>query len=295
MSKIVRTISEDGGVICCAIDSTDIVGRMEEIHKTSAVVTAGLGRLLSAASMMGAMMKSVDDTVTLRMAGGGPTGALIAVSDGKGNVRGYVENPIVEIPLNSKGKLDVGRAIGNDGFLNVIKDLGIKEPYIGNVPIVSGEVAEDITSYYAVSEQIPTVCALGVLVDTDLTVKTAGGFLLQLLPGATEECISKVESNIRTMVSVTKMLDDGFTPKDMAFKALEGFNPNVLDEFDVAYKCNCSKERVEQALVTLGAEELEAMATEQEETKVECHFCEKRYIFSPEDLRALIKDRELKK
>ena len=184
MGKLIRCITSDGSVAALAADSTDVVGKAEKIHVTSAVTTAALGRLLTAASLMGSNMKGTDDSLTLKVNGGGPSGSVIAVADSGGNVRGYVQNPIVEIPLNKYGKLDVGGAVGKDGYLTVMKDLGLKEPYIGQVPLVSGEIAEDITSYYAVSEQIPTVCALGVLVDRDLSVKAAGGFLIQLLPMA---------------------------------------------------------------------------------------------------------------
>ena len=213
MGKIVRTLSKDGLVLCCAVDSTDAISRMEQIHKTSAVVTAAEGRLLTAASIIGTMLKSTKDSVTLRMEGNGPAGMLIAVSDGTGNVKGYVGNPVVEIPLNRQGKLDVAGAVGNDGFLYVIKDMGMKEPYIGQVPIISGEIAEDITNYYATSEQIPTVCGLGVLVNPDLSVSAAGGYLLQLLPGAGEETISRVEENIKKLPPVSTMIRQGMTPE----------------------------------------------------------------------------------
>lgn len=288
MGKIVRTISKDGGVMCCAIDSTDAVARMEQIHKTSAVITAGEGRLLTAASMMGAMLKSRDNSVTLRVEGNGPAGCLIAVADGSGNVKGYMTQPIVELPLNSRGKLDVSGAVGKEGFLSVIKDLGMKEPYIGQVPLVSGEIAEDITSYYAVSEQIPTVCGLGVLVTPDLTVAAAGGYLLQLLPGASEETIDKVEENIRLMPPVSTMIQQGMTPEQIAFRALEGFEPNVLDEFEIGYVCDCSRARVERALISIGKKELEQMAEEEEQVEVGCQFCDTKYCFTRKELNQLI-------
>ncbi len=287
MGKIVRTISEDGGIICCAIDSTDMVYRAEQIHTTSATVTAAMGRLMTAASIMGSMLKGEDNSVTLRIKADGPIGALIAVSDAKGNVKAYVENPVVEIPLNSYGKLDVSGAVGKDGMLYVIKDIGMKEPYIGQVPIVSGEIAEDITNYYATSEQTPSVCGLGVLVNPDLTVKSAGGFLVQLMPGVDDESIDKLENNINALEPVSKMLADGMTPEDIAFKVLDGFAPQVLDTFNASYKCDCSKERVERALISIGRDELLKMADEQPETSVECHFCDKVYKFTPDDLRKL--------
>ena len=286
MGKIVRTLSKDGLVMCCAVDSTDAVARMEQIHKTSAVVTAAEGRLLTAASIMGTMLKSTKDSVTLRMEGDGPVGMLIAVSDGTGNVKGYVGNPIVEIPLNKQGKLDVSGAVGSEGFLYVIKDMGMKEPYIGQVPIISGEVAEDITNYYATSEQVPTVCGLGVLVNPDLTVSAAGGYLLQLLPGATDAEITQLEQNIAAMPSVTEMLHAGKTPEDMMNLAMAGFNPSVLDEREVRYQCDCSRERTEQMLLSLGRKELEKLRDEDPHCEVVCHFCHTKYEF---DLNKLVK------
>lgn len=288
MGKIIRCISVDGAVSVMAVDSTDIVNRAEQIHQTSAVVTAALGRLMTAASMMGDNLKGKDDSVTLRMNGAGPSGSLIAVSDSMGNVRGYVENPVVEIPLNHKGKLDVAGAVGTDGFLYVMKDLGMKEPYISQVPIVSGEIAEDITSYFAVSEQIPTVCALGVLVNPDLSVNAAGGFLVQLLPFAQEETISKVEHCIDKLRPVTEMLRSGMTPEDICREVLSEFTLDILDENEVEYKCNCSKERVKRALLSCGKDEIKKIAEEDGCAEMSCHFCDKKYYLSKEELLALL-------
>ncbi|RPF48797.1 molecular chaperone Hsp33 [Hydrogenoanaerobacterium saccharovorans] len=287
MSKIVRAISANGGIVCTAIDSTDIVAKAEQIHKTSAVVTAAIGRLATAASMMGSALKGEQDSITIRLAGDGPAGSVIAVSDSHGNPRVYVQNPIVELPLNQYGKLDVKGAVGTQGSLQVIKDIGLKEPYVGQIPIVSGEIAEDITSYFAVSEQIPTVCALGVLVNPNLTVKAAGGYLVQLLPGATDEEIDLIEKNVNQMPAISKMIADGATPEQVCFKVLEGFDPNLLDEAAVEYRCNCSKERIERALISLGKQELNDMADEQPITEVACHFCNKKYRFTSEDIRLL--------
>ncbi|MCD7726884.1 MAG: Hsp33 family molecular chaperone HslO [Ruminococcus sp.] len=288
MGRIVRSISEDASVVCSAIDATDIVNEIEHIHKPSAVVTAALGRLAMGASLMGFSLKGKDDTITLRINGGGPCGNLIAVSDSFGNVRAYVQNPIVELPLNDKGKLDVGGAVGRDGVLSVVKDLGLKEPYVGQVPIVSGEIAEDITSYFATSEQVPTVCALGVLVNPDLSVKKAGGFLLQLLPFAPDNAIDIIEKNIAHMTSVTRLLEEGKTAEDISLMSLDGLKPNVLDDFEVNYRCNCSRERVETALISLGVKELEELSHD-ENTNIKCHFCTKEYNFSSEDIKNLIK------
>lgn len=289
MAKIVRTISHDASVVATAIDATDIVAEIEKIHKTSAVVTAALGRLTIAASLIGNGLKGADDSVTIRMDGGGATGCLIAVSDSHGNVKSYVSNPIVEIPLNKYGKLDVAAAVGKDGRISVVKDLGLKEPYVGQVPIVSGEIAEDIANYFAVSEQIPTVCGLGVLVNPDLTVKAAGGYLIQLLPFADESCIDKLEANVNTLQPVTAMLDSGMSVEDIAKRVLEGLEPDLLDEFEVFYKCDCNKSRVEKALISLGREELEQMAQEEEQIEVCCHFCDKKYNFTKDEIIELAK------
>lgn len=284
MGNLLRMIAKDGSLVCTVLDGTGIVGETEKIHQTSAVVTAGLGRLMMAASMMGVMLKNEQDSVTLRMAGNGPAGTLIAVSDSRGNPRGYVQNPVVEIPLNEHGKLDVAGAVGRQGSLTVIKDIGYDEPVSGTVPIVSGEIAEDITYYYANSEQIPTVCALGVLVDTDLSVKAAGGYLVQLLPGAGEDVIERLEHNLETIHPVSSLIDEGMTPKEIGEKLLAGFEPEVLDTHMAIFRCDCSRERVERALISLGREELKRLAQEQEKTEVNCHFCNKHYVFSENDL-----------
>lgn len=288
MGRIVRTISKDASVVCSAIEGRDIVARIEQIHKTSAVCTAALGRLALGASLLGFGLKGENDSITLRINGGGPAGSLIAVSDSFGNVKAYIQNPVVEIPLNDKGKLDVSGAVGRDGALSVIKDLGLKEPYSGQVPIVSGEIAEDITAYLAESEQVPSVCALGVLVNPDLSCAQAGGFLIQLLPFASDEAIDIIENNIKNMQSVTQLLSQGMTAEQIAMQALDGLEPNVLDDFEVNYHCDCSKERVEKALVSLGKEQLKDLSNE-ENVEVKCHFCDKIYNFSRDDLKDLIK------
>lgn len=288
MGKIVRYITEDGSAFVIAADTTDVVARAEQIHKTSAVTTAALGRLMTACSMMGDMLKGKDDSITLRMNGSGPCGTLIAVSDSLGNTRGFVENPIVEIPLNDKGKLDVRGAVGTDGYLNVMKDMGMSEPYIGQTEIVSGEIAEDITNYFAVSEQTPSVCALGVLVNPDLTVSAAGGFIIQLLPGCPEEVIEKIEKSVSNIDSVTTMLTNGMTPDEIAKRALQGLNIDNLDESKIEYRCNCSRERVETALISTGIDSLKEMAEENQDISVECHFCDKVYNFTPDDIKKLI-------
>ncbi len=277
MSNCIRGITENGGIAFCAIDASELVREMESLHKTSAVASATLGRLLIAAGMMGAMMKHVDDKVTLRVNGGGALGTVLAVSNARGEVKGYVSNPVVEIAPKANGKLDVGGAVGVDGTLSVCKDLGLKEPYVGQIPLVSGEIGDDITQYYAVSEQIPTVCGLGVLVNKDLSIANAGGFLIQLLPGATDSEITMLENNIKNMDSVTNLLNEGKTPKDIIEIALRGFNPGILATEKVQYKCDCSENRVEKVLISLGLAELERMKEEEPTAQVVCHFCNKEY------------------
>ncbi|WP_298528884.1 Hsp33 family molecular chaperone HslO [uncultured Ruminococcus sp.] len=290
MGKLYRAISADGSAFAEVLDAKDIVSEIERIHKTSAVVTAGLGRLSIAASLMGYMLKGESDTVTLRVDGGGPAGQLVAVADSWGNVKSCVNNPVVEIPLNAQGKLDVGGAVGRDGTLSVVKDLGLKEPYVGVIPLVSGEIAEDIASYYATSEQIPTVCSLGVLVNPDLTVRSAGGFLVQLLPFADEKCISTIEKNVAAMRPISALLDEGRTPEEIANMLLAGLEPNELDSAEPVYGCDCSRERTEKILISIGKDELRSIAEEGKDTAVSCHFCGKEYIFTPEDIRRLIEE-----
>ena len=285
MSNLVRCIDPSGQLTCMAADTTAMVREAKRIHQTSNVCTAALGRLLTAASFMGITLKGADHSVTL--AGDGPAGSVIAVSDAKGNTRGYVMNPDVRVPNKSERKLDVGGAIGRNGTLSVIKDLGLKDPYVGQVPLVSGEVAEDITGYYAISEQTPSVVSLGVLCTPDTEeVIVAGGFLIQLLPTATEETISKVEEGLVGLPAVTTMLTDGLTPFEILKKALPKFELEILEEADTAYVCDCSRARVEKALISLGPDELEEMAQD-ETTEVGCQFCDKKYYFTSAELRKL--------
>ena len=275
--NMLRGISENGAVVFYGVDSTAIVREAERLHKTSAVTTAALGRLLTAASIMGIMLKSTQDSVTLQLRGNGPAGMVLAVSDGTGNVRGYVQHPVVELPPRADGHLDVGGAVGHEGTLDVIRDLGFKQPYVGQVPLASGEVAEDITQYFAVSEQVPTVCALGVLVEPDLSVRCAGGFIVQLLPGAAGTDIDLLEKNIAAMPSVTAMLSAGTTVTEMLEKALAGFSPEVLDSYRVGYRCDCSRQRVERMLRSLGRAKIEEMRAEDPTAEVNCQFCGKQY------------------
>lgn len=286
MAELIRGLSENGGIVFCGINSTDIVCKAERLHKTSATCSAALGRLLTGAALMGSMLKDDRDRITLRVNGGGPAGLLIACTDGTGNVKGCIDHPLVEMPPRADGHLDVGGAVGRDGVLTVIRDNKLqKEPTVGQVPLVSGEIAEDLTAYYAYSEQIPTVCALGVLVDPDLSIHCAGGYLVQLLPGATDAEITRLEANIAAMPSVTEMLQAGAAPRDMMEKALAGFAPSVLETRQVSYRCDCSEERTREMLLSLGRRELEKLRDEDPRCEVVCHFCHSKYEF---DLNRLL-------
>lgn len=289
MDKILRCITSNGSIMASAVDSTNLVYTAQRIHKTSAVVTAALGRLLTAGSMMGAALKQKEANITLRVAGNGPIGTLIAVADSSGNCRGYVANPAVELEKKANGKLDVGAAVGKEGIFYVMRDYGTGEPYIGQTPLISGEIAEDITSYYAHSEQIPTVCALGVLVDKeDASVLLAGGLLLQLLPGAAEEDIVQLEKNTAELEPVTTMLAKGMSIEEICRKALSGFEMEILDEMEIGYVCNCSRERVLRAVSLISREELLSMAEDPKKAvEAKCHFCDKVYQISTEELRQM--------
>lgn len=286
---IVRGSTADGSIRAFAAITTEAVNTAQKMHKTSPVASAALGRLLTAASMMGAMLKSDDDIITLQITGDGPMGRVLAVSDNKSNIKGYVGNPLVDVPKREDGKLNVGGAIGN-GYLTVIRDFGLKEPYIGKTPLVSGEIGDDLTKYFAVSEQVPSVVGLGVLVDVDYSIKAAGGFILQVMPDATDEAIDMIEKNIEGVTSVTDMIEGGFMPEDMLGFLLRGFDFKVNEKTDTNYYCNCSKERVEKALIAVGKEELEAIIMEDKKAQLTCQFCDKVYDFNEEDLKELLKE-----
>ena len=286
--RIVRAISTDGMVQAAAICSRDLTERARQIHKTLPVATAALGRTLAAASMMGNALKSDGASLTLQFKGGGPLGTVLAVSDNEGNVRGYVTNPHVDIPLRKDGKLDVGTAVGHEGTLTVIKDLHMKEPYVGTIDLLGGEIAEDVAAYFVESEQIPTACGLGVLVDRDQSVKAAGGYLIQLLPGATEDTIVKVEGGIMAAGNVSAILDKDDDPEHMLRQVMSDFDLKILETCPVEYRCYCSRQRVERALISLGKDELRQILDEQGHCSMTCQFCDAVYDFSGDELKALI-------
>lgn len=288
MDKIIRCISSDGAVMVSAIDSTDIAYKASVLHGTSPVASAALGRLLSAASMMGAQLKSSKSTINIRFEGDGELGAFLAVADSDGNVKGYVTNPDCPTTHYNSGKLNVAAAVGH-GIMSVMKDFGEGEPYIGKIPIVSGEIAEDITNYYATSEQIPTVCALGVLIDKESSqVLLSGGLLIQLLPGADDSTIDRIEANVGALDSVTTMLAKGMTVMDMCKAALQGFDVEVLDEFAVKYVCGCSKEKIASLISSMPEDEIKAMIDEDHGAEASCRFCRKKYVFSEDELISIL-------
>lgn len=288
MDEIVRAVTRDGLVKISAISARTTVERAREIHGLSPTASAALGRTLCGASMLGELMKEEDASLTIRVNGGGPVGSVIAVSDSSGNVRGYVTEPKADLPLRKDGKLDVGGLVGTDGMLTVSRDIGLKEPYVGSTELVTGEIAEDLAQYMVESEQIPAAVGLGVLVDTDRTIKAAGGFIVQLMPGAPEELIAKLEDNILCMDQLTTVLDeDGLDA--VPAQVLKDMEYDIVMRVPVEYRCSCSRERVEAALESCGAAELEDMAASGENTEVSCQFCDKVYIFTPAELREIAK------
>ena len=291
--KIIRCITTDGAVVISAAETSDLVFTASRLHKTSPVATAALGRLLTGCSIMGAQLKQKDATLTLKINTiDGTTGNLVAVSDSMGNVRGYLDNPDCPTEYYSDGKLNVGKAVGKKGTINVIRDYGTGEPYIGMVPLTSGEIAEDITGYFASSEQIPTVCALGVLLDKEThEVLLSGGFLLQLLPGADSSTIDRIEANISALDPVTTMLAKGMSIKEICDKALEGYEVEVLDEMPIDYRCACSREKVERAFMMMSDEDIRASAEENGYAEASCHFCSRVYKFSVDELEEIIREK----
>ena len=286
--QLIRAISADGRIKAVAVSTRELTERARQIHQTLPVATAALGRALAAASMMGNALKEEGASLTLQLKGGGPLGTVLAVSDSLGNVRGTVDYPQVELPLREDGKLNVGAAVGSEGTLTVIRDLGMKEPYIGSVALLGGEVAEDLAAYFVESEQVPTACGLGVLVDRDLSVRAAGGYLIQLLPGAGDEVAEQVESGILLAGSVTDLLDGRDDPEALLRTVLPGFQLEILERSAVEYRCYCSRERMERALISLGPDELRDILEEQGEAVLTCRFCDQTQTFSQEDLMGLL-------
>lgn len=288
MDYMIRGTAADDRVRIFAVTTRDMVEKARKIHNTSPVATAALGRLLSAASMMGPMMKGDKDIMTLMIRGDGPIGGITVTADSKGNAKGYVEEPNVLIHAKPNGKLDVSGAIGK-GYLTVIRDLGLKEPYVGRVDLVSGEIAEDLTYYFTASEQVPSSVGLGVLLDKENFVKQAGGFIVQLMPDTPDEVISVIEKNLSGIKPVTSMLEDGMAPEDMAKEILRGLDPQILEKIPVGFNCNCSWERMAKAVISLGEKEIQEMIDEGNPIEVNCHFCGSSYTFSVEDLKEMLK------
>lgn len=286
---ILRAITSDGLVQAAAISSRDLTERARQIHKTLPVATAALGRTLAGASMMGNALKGHGASLTLQIKGSGPLGTILAVSDSDGNVRGYVTNPQTELPLRPDGKLDVGGAVGQEGSLTVIKDLHMKEPYVGTVNLLGGEIAEDIAAYFVESEQIPSACGLGVLVDRDQSVRAAGGYLIQLLPGAEEDVISRVEGGVLAAGTVTKLLEGNDDPERMLRTILSDFDVEILETSPIAYRCDCSRDRMRRALLSLGPQELRTILESDGQADLSCRFCGSHQLFDRKELEELLK------
>ena len=285
---IIRAVAANDQIRAFAAVTTEMVENARERHNTSPVATAALGRLLTAGAMMGSMMKGEKDVLTLQIKAGGPLQGITVTADSKGNVKGYVGNPDVCIPANSKGKLDVAGAVG-PGFLNVIKDMGLKEPYSGQVMLQTCEIAEDLTYYFATSEQVPSAVGLGVLMNKNNTVRQAGGFIVQLMPFAEESVISRLEENVQKISSVTSLLEEGHTPESLLEKVLEGFDVQINEKMDTRFHCNCTRERVEKALISIGRKELNEMIQEGKPIEMNCHFCNTNYNFTVEELKEILR------
>ena len=284
MSYILRGTSKNHGIRIFAADTTSMVEEARRLHNTSPVASAALGRALTASSIMGIMMKGDNDKLTLSINGKGPLGTIVCVADSKGTVKGYVSNPLVDIPSRADGKLDVGSAVGINGLVTIIKDMGMKEPYTGQYPLVNGEIAEDLTAYYAYSEQQPSAIALGVLVDVDYSIKAAGGFIVQLMPEAEEKDIDILEKNLSQITSVSHLIDEGKTPEDLINLVLKDLEPMVYEKIPVSYKCDCSRERIEKALISIGKKDLDEIIKEDKLAEISCHFCNTVYHFNEAEL-----------
>ncbi|MBU5313434.1 Hsp33 family molecular chaperone HslO [Tissierella carlieri] len=288
---LIRGIDKTGDIRIFVATTTNMVEEARNNHNTSPTATAALGRALTAGSMMGVMMKNEKDRLTLKISGDGPIGTIMIVANNKVEIKGYVDHPYADVPSRDDGKLDVGRLVGSNGTITTIMDLGLKEPYIGQANLVSGEIAEDLATYYVISEQQPSAIGLGVLVDKDISVKAAGGYIIQLLPDVSDEDITKIEEAISKTPPISSLIDKGLTPEDIMYELLREFEMEILDRVDINYKCDCSRERIEEVLLSIGKKEIEAMIEEDGEGEVVCHFCNTKYHFSKEELEKLIVDK----
>lgn len=287
---LIRGIDKSGNIRIFVATTTNMVEEARLTHNTSPTATAAFGRSLTAATMMGIMMKNEQDRLTFKIAGGGPIGTIMIVANNKGEVKGYVDHPYADLPSREDGKLDVGRLVGSNGTITTIMDLGLKDPYVGQSNLISGEIAEDLAAYYISSEQQPSAVGLGVLVDRDISVKAAGGYIIQLLPDVSDEDITRIEIALSKMEPVSTLIDKGLTPEDIMQELLEGFEMRVLDKIDIKYVCDCSRERIEGVIISIGKKEIQSMIDEDGEGEVVCHFCNTKYHFSKEELEKLIVD-----
>lgn len=288
--KIIKALAADDSIRIIAAETTGLVSIASQIHKCSPTASAAFGRLLTAASIMGSMLKSESDSITVKIDGGGKAGSITATSYSDGHVKGYIGNPFVELMINDKGKFDIGKAVGKNGFVTVIKDLGLKEPYIGKVPIYSGEIAEDIAYYFAVSEQVPSAVGLGVLVDKDCSIKKAGGFIIQMLPESSKETADLLTERLSKMTGITNLLSKGNTIEDIVKDIFKDMNIRKIDEMTPEYRCDCSREKVEKALISIGKKELSDIYKDNKEEEIKCNFCEKSYKFTHEEIGKILKN-----
>ncbi len=292
MDILTKAVTRDGFMRIYAVTSKETVEAARKVHNTTPVATAALGRTLTAGILMGAMQKNENAELTIQLKGGGPLGLMIVVAKHDGFVKGYVENPLVSLPLNEKGKLDVGGAVGTDGYLSVVKDLKMKEPYIGRVPLQTGEIGDDVAYYFAQSEQVPSVVALGVLVDKDYSVRASGGFIVQVMPDCDELSLQRLEKRIASLKSVTALLEEGLDGEDIINYIMEGFEIEILEKTEVGYRCDCSRERTYRAVKSLGEKEIKAIIEEDQKAEVNCHFCSKTYVFEKDELLEMISKRD---
>ena len=288
MDKLTKAVTKNGLIRIYAVNTKSTVEQARKFHTTSPLATAAIGRLLTGAVLMGSMMKEEDSSITLQLKGDGPLGRVLAVATSEGMVKGYIENPIADLPLNRLGKLDVGGGVGTNGYLSVVKDLKLKEPYVGQVPLQTGEVGDDLAFYFAQSEQIPSLVALGVLVDRDYSVKQAGGFIVQIMPDCDEFNLKKFEKSAENITSVTAMLDKGISNEQLIREVLKDFEVEILEETEVGYLCDCCDERMQRAIVSLGKKEIESIIEEQGEAEIVCQFCNKAYNYTKDDLEKML-------